>query len=335
MRKGLMIIILVVLTSISFCQSKDAELNKTSSEEIIKMAEEINSILVNMREKVKELGEYAEYIYENEADFDISLVDFNSKYTFFDNIILYKPVNDGGGAYFYSGYYPVGVEEKKKVKLLENFEPKLKSIQKERPEYIVQSYINTYDSLNIIYPYFDVIPQYAPNINIPDYNFYYEADKKHNPSRKAVWVKDPYIDPAGKGWMVSVIYPVYNDDFLEGVVGLDITISTLNKQFLINSDKKLMIVDNESLLIAINKECADSLGLKLLKEHNYLESIMMDKFRSEDIRLSNNESASIRELSEKLKTENEFNININNTQFHILKAPIPELKWDLVYIIDE
>jgi hypothetical protein len=334
MNKRLMIITLfILLISISLCEDREADINsKSMTEEIKQIASEVNSTLVTMRKKSKELGEYAEYIYKNSDEYEISLEGFETEYAFFDNIVLYKPEDDGGSAYFYSGYQPVGVNEKEKVRLLENFEPKLKSIQEEYPSYIVQTYINTYDSLNIIYPYFDVIPQYAPNINIPDYNFYYEADQEHNPSREPVWVEEPYIDPAGKGWMVSIISPIYNGDFLEGVVGLDITISTLNKIFLKGSGKKLMIVDDESLPIAINKECADALQLKQLKEHNYLESIMMDKFRSEDIKLSNNESAGIRELARRLNDEIDFHIEIDETMFHILIASIPELDWKLVYI---
>ena len=39
-----------------------------------------------------------------------------------------------------------------------------------------------------------------------------------------------YLDPAGHGWMMSAIAPVYRDDFLEGVVGIDITVSGILEQ---------------------------------------------------------------------------------------------------------
>ena len=67
------------------------------------------------------------------------------------------------------------------------------------------------------------------HMDIPTFNFYYEADLAHNPERKVQWT-DVYLDPAGHGWMASAIAPVYNQaDFLEGVVGMDITVNTITK----------------------------------------------------------------------------------------------------------
>lgn len=68
-------------------------------------------------------------------------------------------------------------------------------------------------------------------MDITTFNFYYEADAQHNPNRSVVWT-DAYTDPAGQGWMVSTIEPVYNGDFLEGVTGLDVTATTLVDQVL-------------------------------------------------------------------------------------------------------
>jgi len=41
-----------------------------------------------------------------------------------------------------------------------------------------------------------VISQYPVRMNIPAYNFYYEADATHNPERSVRWT-DVYLDPAG------------------------------------------------------------------------------------------------------------------------------------------
>lgn len=51
-------------------------------------------------------------------------------------------------------------------------------------------------------------------MDIPIYNFYYLADLAHNPSKEVIWT-DAYLDPAGAGWMISAIAPVYKGDFLE------------------------------------------------------------------------------------------------------------------------
>lgn len=61
---------------------------------------------------------------------------------------------------------------------------------------------------------------------VSDYNFYYEADAENNPERRDVWT-EAYVDPAGHGWMVSSIAPVWRGDRLEGVVGIDVTVETI------------------------------------------------------------------------------------------------------------
>lgn len=142
----------------------------------------------------------------------------------------YTTRDNGGAALFYSGVIAVGAAEKAKAMRSAGIDPALKSITDAYP-LAVQSYYNTYDSMNRIYPYFDVINTYTPKLDIPTFNFYYEADAAHNPDRSVTWT-DLYYDPAGSGWMTSAIAPVYRGDFLEGVVGIDITVRTLVEEVL-------------------------------------------------------------------------------------------------------
>jgi len=112
-----------------------------------------------------------------------------------------------------------------RVLRLAQLDPLMKSIQ-HSDKLVAALYFNTWDSYNRIYPWFDTPAQYPHDMVIPDYNFYYLADAKHNPERKVMWT-EVYLDPAGLGWMMSAIAPVYRGDFLEGVVGLDVTVGQL------------------------------------------------------------------------------------------------------------
>ncbi|MEM6751401.1 MAG: ATP-binding protein [Cyanobacteria bacterium P01_C01_bin.38] len=68
-----------------------------------------------------------------------------------------------------------------------------------------------------------------PDININQEEYYYAADAKHNPERKAVWT-GLYFDVAANDWMVSALNPAYdNDNNLIGVAGQDIVLSDLMK----------------------------------------------------------------------------------------------------------
>ena len=100
----------------------------------------------------------------------------------------------GDAAVYYTGVVPIGSAEKAKAHQLLQLGRVLRAVKAANPV-VMQPYVNTHDSLNIIYPYFDVLSQYTPKMDIPSYNFYYEADAKHNPARRVVWT-DAYLDPA-------------------------------------------------------------------------------------------------------------------------------------------
>jgi hypothetical protein len=156
--------------------------------------------------------------------------DEKARYAMSPDGAFYTTRDNGGSAVFYSGIVPVGEAEQQKVWRSVILDPLMKSISRTDP-LIQQIYFNTYDSYNRIYPYFDVVGIYPPKMDIPSYNFYYEADATHNPDRNVVWT-DPYVDPAGSGWMVSAIAPSYGPDRLEAVVGIDVTIGTIIAQVL-------------------------------------------------------------------------------------------------------
>lgn len=177
--------------------------------------------------------------------------------------------SSGGVAVFYSGLYEVGEKQKEKVSSLLALQPFMKSMMGREP-LASAVYYNTYDSLNIIYPYFDVMTQYAAKMDIPSYNFYYEADSMHNPDREVVWT-DAYLDPAGNGWLASAIAPVYSGEILEGVVGIDVTVETFKNQVLELSlpwEGLGMLVSNNGVILAMPDKAEQLFGIKEPDEFN-------------------------------------------------------------------
>ena len=193
---------------------------------------------------------------------------------------FYTTRDTGNSAVFYSGHVPIGEAEREKVWRTVRLDPIMKSIKNADP-LISQLYLNTHDSLNRIYPYFEVLDIYPSNMDIPAYNFYYEADEKHNPARVPVWT-DAYIDPAGSGWMVSSIAPVYSAERLEGVVGIDITIATIVRRVLniqIPGEGFAILVGRDGTILALPKEGEAELGLSELVAHDYENAIQQDTFK--------------------------------------------------------
>jgi hypothetical protein len=131
-----------------------------------------------------------------------------------DTGVFYSRSDDGRAASFYASSTPLARQDHAKAMRLAQLDPLMRSIQAASPR-VAAAYFNTWDSYNRIYPFFMTPEQYPHDMVIPDYNFYYLADAKHNPERKVAWT-DVYLDPAGLGWMMSAVAPVYRGDFLEG-----------------------------------------------------------------------------------------------------------------------
>ena len=200
--------------------------------------------------------------------------------------VFHTAVDDGSAAAFFSAAGPVGESQRHKLMALARLDPLMIDTVHADP-LIVQSYYNTHDSANRIYPYFDTASQYDSHMVIPEYNFYYEADAHHNPDRSVEWT-DAYLDPAGKGWMVSVIAPVYREDFLEGVVGLDVTIETIVKQVLMLElpwGGYGVLLARSGVLLAMPEEAERDFGLRELKTFDYAEAVSEESLKPEAYRL--------------------------------------------------
>jgi len=251
---------------------------------------------------------------------------------------VYYTTTDQGGhaAVFYSGYVPVGEVEREKVARLLQTQDLMKHIQQSHP-LIASIYFNTYDSLNIIYPYFDVIRQYPPRMNIPTYNFFYEADAQHNPERGVKWT-DVYLDPAGHGWMMSCIAPVYREDFLEGVVGLDVTVSTIAERVLnldIPWEGYGILVGEDGTILALPAGGEEDWGLSELTNDSYEEAILRDTLKPEQFNLYNREGLSVFSSELKGKTSGISTITLNEDTKIVSWNSISDTGWKLILIVSE
>jgi hypothetical protein len=196
---------------------------------------------------------------------------------------------------------------------------------------VVQVYFNSKNSFNRIFPPINAVSQYEPLINITEFNFYYLADLKNNPTKKVVWVDEPYIDPAGSGWMVSAISPIYVNSELEGVVGLDITLAHLEEELAQNTDLHFLLLHKNGLVISTTDRLAQLLELPDLKNHQYIETIKSNSYKPEQFNLLKSKSEAIRDLTKKiLSTENFQTQNVLNRNILLASVALKNLPWVLV-----
>ncbi|MDP3942336.1 MAG: ATP-binding protein [Methylotenera sp.] len=258
-----------------------------------------------------------------------------SRFAYSPEGTFYTTKDNGGSALFYSGVMPVNEKEREKAYRSAALDLPYMGMKQAFP-LIVQLYYNTFDSMNRIYPYFDVITQYEPKIDVPSYNFYYEADLKHNPERKVIWT-DVYVDPAGMGWMTSAIAPVYSGDFLEGVVGVDVTVSTIISGVLnlkVPWDGYGLLVSNAGTIIALPKAGEADWSLNELTDHQYDKTIQKDTFKPAEFNIFNNSNNP--EFSKALKTQLSGMLNVELKGNRIVSwATIPETGWKLLITVPE
>lgn len=258
----------------------------------------------------------------------------SASYQLEKNGVLHRPAAVAADvpAVFVSGAVEVDDRVLTIVKGTESMDAALKGLVKSS-EMVVQAYYNDRHSYNRIYPPFDVLAQYPPGMEIPKYNFYYLADQKHNPGRGSTWLQAPYVDPAGRGWMVSCIAPVYRDDVLEGVCGLDITVEALVRGLDLEGDNNhYILVSNDGTVVAAGERMSRVLRLPNLKRHRYVDTVRSDTLRTKDYNLRKSSSTAIREMIDDLtaKGKAETHLELDGQKWQVRAASLDRLDWHLL-----
>lgn len=259
-------------------------------------------------------------------------------YEFHDNVMYHNPQDQGFGKFLYSGYFPVGEEEKQKVKSLEHAIPLLKSLKNESDysDYIAQTYVITFDTLIIFYPWSDLLSFIPPKRNIMDRGGWKALNHDSNPSRDLKWTP-PYVDTTGKGFVVDVMIPVDNGDFMEAFVGIDITISTIKDKFLSETEEKMLMVDKTtSQIIAISDKAVELLGVENAEAFRYLDMIdnseIARQVMPDNLVLTKTDSEHMRMLWSNLGLHEDFSLDIAGKEHQVYSVLISGPEWFLVTI---
>lgn len=327
----------IVLVFLLFaCHNSDMAKKKTAAlKEIRTIADQINHDFKTIREEVKKLADQTAFLYRPENRKAAAGLARPETYRLSSAGVFYKPEDDGGSAVFVSGFIPVDQRIREIVYFTAPLDPLFKDISTRFPE-AAQSYYNDRNSYNRIYPFFDVLIQYEAGMDIPSFNFYYLADAAHNPKRKAVWVNTPYVDPAGRGWMVSAIAPVYVDERLEGVCGIDVTVDEITNRYIPQRRKNLFIVDGKGEIVSIHEQLNTLFCLPPLTNHKYIDTITTDTYRPDDYNLLTNKVKPVRQMARQLIREGktEHRLDLDGDTHLILAAPIPELDWRIIKVVE-
>jgi len=246
--------------------------------------------------------------------------------------VWWAPEDAGHSAIFISTRATVDERLMAKVYLSEHMDFWLKQIILNHPN-VVSAYINTEDNFTRLYPWFSVEEAIEYGILVPDsdmhdpaYIFYWLADAEHNPERTQVWT-DVYLDPVGRGWMVSCVSPVYlPDDTLKGVVGLDVTTerivqNVIGLEFDYPSAYAFLLSSNGQV-IGFPERAAADLGWR--------EGMALS-----DLVISQSDSPVLRQIATTMTAHQpgQQEVILNEQQKFFFYAPIPTTGWSLGFVV--
>lgn len=225
-------------------------------------------------------------------------------------------------------------KEAEKEVAFTNFLDSVFSEFKAKNKLAVQVYSNSALQVSRVYPAYDAKNIIDPNIDVTDFNFYYEADMDHNPAKGLVWIPEAYVDPAGKGWILSLIHPIYDQDKLFAVLGVDYTVSDLIAEYLEAEEGEFILVNSKGDIVAGKSEAIELLSMPPLKNHVYHETVQSDYFRVSDFNLFNSKSREVRKMAQGFLLEKkehfEFQEEANLKQ--AICVPFVSIEWFLIEV---
>lgn len=307
------------------------------------VATDVNEILVRVEADTSELSEFATYLYNN--DDTLGRYAYPSTYTK-DINGAFGSIEENQNSWLMVSLLSLdkaGVptpEVMQEIYLTEFMDIKFKSIAHSNP-YAVQLYINTKSQITRGMPFIDgkyiwvnAIEQFPPDIDLPSFDFYYLADNTHNPKRVPVWTQ-LYWDPAGLGWMVSNVAPVYRgQDDLVGVVGIDITLDKIIDEVINVQVEKTgfaFLMSDTGQAIAFPERAADFLGFKdsLKEDFGNDEKFSFYLTKTNDVAFQ----AIVNQMLASEHDLTAYTLPSNNEEYFFAYHPIELTNWSIGIVV--
>jgi hypothetical protein len=327
--------ILIFLLLISFgCQPDRKRVKKDHFLVLDKIINNIQSGLVPLEEEISELAQFSSSLF-SKSDSLLKLV-AEEKYVEDENGYIYNiNPNNEESTVFVSLASTNKEKSIREVYITELMDSAFKAVVNKRAM-VSQVYFNSANHFSRLFPPYDLMNSLEPDVDVTSFNFFYLADEVRNPTRKSVWVEEVYIDPVGRGWILSLIHPVYHDNELKGVLGFDITLSDLMTFFLDEIEKKLLIIDSQGTIVAGKAGAIEALSMPPLKNHTYIQTINSDNFRKEDFNLFKSKSKEVRRITSRflLEKENYQSFDFGGKIIEVYCRQMDILNWYLLDIHD-
>ena len=315
---------------------KDLQKNTTSI---------VNEKIELINNKLSEMESLVNILQKEHQDFFTNKLKFSPnqdiEFSFASNGMFYKVNNNGGSSVVVSNETKIDDDLLNELKNSEIFDITFKTIVNHEDD-VVAAYFNSRKNYTRYYPFlddsFDVFPS---DINMTNYNFYYLADANHNPNRKSVWT-DVYLDPAHKGWLLSIIAPIHNKDILEGVTGIDVSLENFISSFLklkLPYDGKSFVMNKNGNLIAMQNELTNIFGIDNLNSYSYKkdEKIEETVYKNLEFNIENFKNEELVNTINRLIKQDlsQNSVMINGKKYLLFLEEVKKTNWYVISFIEE
>ncbi|EIM76183.1 cache sensor protein [Nitritalea halalkaliphila LW7] len=293
----------------------------------VRFASSFYTQLIELERAIIGLTLVAEEVVENAPPF--SEQELRKKYDLSKHYFNTLPRADTSESSLYvSALAPDKVRSFELLAQTERLDRHFKKVLKENP-LVTQVYLNSSYQINRLYPPYEAQSMLTEVLDVTSYNFYYMADELNNPNKGPVWIQEAYVDPVGKGWMVSLLHPVYRGEELLFVLGADLTISSIIENYLRATSELLLIVDQNGVLVAGKDAAVEMFSLPPIRNYSYIQPVIRDSFRPEAYNLYQSKQLEVRLLAETLfKKGAEVDLfSLDDKQFEVIKVPLEKLNW--------
>jgi signal transduction histidine kinase len=200
--------------------------------------------------------------------------------------VLVAPKDDGGPAVWRGKRTPLTADDQRLLLRGAALDRQLQRMV-EGDLQVVSAFLITPDNAIRAWPWFDAGRQYLPDLDLTAFGYYRLAQRAEVTDGEPGWT-EPYLDPAGNGWMVSCSAPVRIGPELRGVVGANVTLKGIIDEVLGRTrpwQGNAMLVGQDGCLIAIPPAAERDFGIRELALHRYASSVSKELAKPEELRL--------------------------------------------------
>jgi len=222
-----------------------------------------------------------------------------------------------GSSVCYPPYITIDKNKKIRALITQEMDKTFKTIIKNN--YMIKHiYFIGFDGMIKIYPHKEKIYNLYDPLKQSRYQQNYTlANQINNQSRSILW-SDPFFDSKTQSWMISVLIPIYNNNKLEGVTGLDIALKPVMQQLLTTKlpyNTEVLLINEQGTITALSPSLQKVLNIETDKLNIFKTN---NKF--------------LQKIVSSLKNEHATTFDFNHTQYITLHATIKDINSNIILV---